>query len=444
MVAIARFLSSPLSLSVVLGAFALAGCGSSDDGTSGSSGVTAGSPGAAAGSAPIAGSASNLGGAGAGGAAAPTAGASGSTVGAAGGGAGSAAAGAGGTAPVAGAGGTPSTAGAGGGPMAGAGGGGSKPAVCNFTNGLNVAWVKFANDVPNPDLPTFKTIFKNNYDAGGRIIRWWFHTNGTVAPGYGSDGKANAIPQSHIDGVKALLGAANEAGVALVISLWSFDMMQDNAGTAYTNNQALLEKDENRQAYIDKYLTPLVTALKGTKGLYAYEIFNEPEGMGPKGWATHRTTLEAIQKTVNWLTAAIRTADPNVLVTTSAQTFDTCSKISGKSNLYSDDALRAVGGKQNGTLDFYQVHYYTSNGISNSPFKNPATYWGLDKKLVMGEFYPDDTDGVLAKDLGKYLYENGYNGAWYWSTTDRKWPLGQSTLQTVVTAHADAAACPAK
>lgn len=442
MLGLDRFLSSPVSVSVLFGTLALAGCGSTDDGTGsasgGSSGVMAGSPGAAAGSAAVAGSAS-LGGAGAGGSL-PSAGTGGSIVG----GAGAGSAGAGGAAPVGGAGGTPSTAGAGGALTAGAGGGGGKPTVCNFSNGLNVAWVKFANDVPNPDLPTFKTIFKNNYDAGGRIIRWWFHTNGTVTPGYGSDGKANAIPQSHIDGVKALLGAANEAGVALVISLWSFDMMQDNAGTAYTNNQALLEKDENRQAYIDNYLTPLVTALKGSKGLYAYEIFNEPEGMGPKGWATHRTTLEAIQKTVNWLTSAIRTADPNVLVTTSAQTFDTCSKISGKSNLYSDEALRAVGGKQNGTLDFYQVHYYTSNGISNSPFKNPAAYWGLDKKLVMGEFYPDDTDGVLGKDLGKYLYENGYNGAWYWSTTDRKWPLGQSTLQTVVTAHADAAACPAK
>jgi hypothetical protein len=184
--------------------------------------------------------------------------------------------------------------------------------------------------------------------------------------------------------------------------------------------------------------------LKGSKGLYAYEIFNEPEGMGPNGWATHRTTMAAVQKTVNWLTAAIRAADPSVLVTSSAQTFDTCSNVSGKNNLYSDDALRAAGGKQTGTLDFYEVHYYTSNGVSNSAFKNPAAHWGLDKKLVMGEFYPDDTDGVAAKDLGKYLYENGYSGSWYWSTTDRKWPLGQSTLQTLYSAHADAAACPAK
>ncbi|MEI9947834.1 MAG: hypothetical protein WDO74_02370 [Pseudomonadota bacterium] len=428
-----------LSLSVLFGAQAVAGCGATDGAAPlGSAGATAGSP-SAAGAGVLAGTGgtSANGGVGAGGMSVGFAGASGAAT-----------AGAGGSTPIAGAGGSTPNAGAGGSiPNAGAGGGagsGGKTAVCNFASGLNVAWVKFANDVPNPDLATFKTIFKNNYDAGGRVIRWWFHTNGTVTPGYDSEGKALAIAQSHIDGVKALLKAADEAGVVLVVSLWSFDMLQDNAGTAYTNNQALLEKDENRQAYVDRYLTPLVTALKGTKGLYAYEIFNEPEGMSPTGWATHRTTVAAIQKTVNWLSAAIHTADPNVLVTTSAQTFDYCSKINGKTNYYSDDTLRTVGGKQNGTLDFYQVHYYTSNGLSNSPFQHPASYWGLDKKLVMGEFYPDDTDGVSAKDLGKYLYENGYSGAWYWSTTDRKWPLGQSTLQTLYAAHADVANCPVK
>ncbi len=315
--------------------------------------------------------------------------------------------------------------------------------MCNFASGLNVAWVNFANDVPNPDLTTFKTIFKNTHDAGGRIIRWWFHTNGSVTPGYGNDGLALALPQSHIDGLKAISKAADDAGVALVVSLWSFDMLQENAGNAYTNNQALLEKDVNRQAYIDKYLTPLVTAMKGTKGLYAWEIFNEPEGMGPNGWATHRTTLPAIQKTVNWLAAAIHAADPNVLVTSSAVTFDYCSKISGKQNLYSDEALRTVGGKQGGTLDFYQVHYYTANGTSNSAFMHPASYWGLDKKLVMGEFAAQATEGVAQNDLGKYLYEQGYNGGWSWSyDADWVWPAGQGPLQTLYSAHMDVANCP--
>ena len=320
----------------------------------------------------------------------------------------------------------------------------SGPAViCPFASGLNVAWVNFASDVPNPDLATFQTIFKNTYAAGGRVVRWWFHTNGTVTPGYDSTGKAQKLPQSHIDGVKSILSAAHAAGVAINISLWSFDMLQSNAGNAHTNNQALLENDANRQAYVDNYLTPLVTALKDTPGLYSWEIFNEPEGMGPSGWATYRTTEAFIQKTVNWLSAAIHTADPSAIVTNGAVTFDYCSGASGKNNDYSDGALRSAGGRQNGTLDYYEVHYYTSNGASNSCFTHPASYWSLDKKLVMGEFAAQATDGVAQNDLYTNLYASGYDGAWAWSyDADYPWPAMQVSLENLHAAHPDVGSCP--
>jgi hypothetical protein len=338
----------------------------------------------------------------------------------------------------AGAAGTGGKAGTGGSP--GLGGNGSK-AICSFASGLNIAWVNFANDVPNPNIAAFNTIFTNTYAAGGRVVRWWFHTNGATTPGYASDGTVRPIQQSHKDGIKAILDAAASNGVQLVISLWSFDMLQDNAGAAHTNNSRLLEEDKIRQSYIDNYLTPLVTFTKGHPGLYAYEIFNEPEGMSPSGWATYRTTQAAIQKCVNWFTDAIRAADPSVFVTTSAQTFDYCSNgISGKSSWYSDSALRGVGGRQNGVLDFYEVHYYTSNGTSNSPFMNAASHWGLtDKKLVMGEFYARDTEGTARADLYTKLYSSGYHGAWGWQYNDGdgavKWPTMQLPMQNVYNAH---------
>src|SRR5450631_2367366 len=157
---------------------------------------------------------------------------------------------------------------------------------------------------------------------------------------------AKSLTSGALSDVVALANAAHTAGVALNISLWSFDMLQgpssgENIPTAtLTNNQKLLTVDANRQAYIDNVLTPLVTALKGTPGLYSYEIFNEPEGMAQNGWATYRTTEAYIQKTVNWLAAAIHAADPSVLVTNGAVTFDYCSNVSGKTNDYSDAALR--------------------------------------------------------------------------------------------------------
>ncbi|HEV8549591.1 MAG TPA: hypothetical protein VGQ57_11200, partial [Polyangiaceae bacterium] len=108
-----------------------------------------------------------------------------------------------------------------------------------------------------------------------------------------------------------------------------------------------------------------------------------------------------------------------------------------------DSALIAAGGKMNGTLDFYQVHYYTSNGTSNSAFTHPASYWQLDKKLVIGEFAAEATDGVAQNDLYTSLYTNGYDGAWAWSyDADWPWPAMQAPMQALFTAHADVGKCP--
>ena len=213
--------------------------------------------------------------------------------------------------------------------------------------------------------------------------------------------------------------------MALNISLWSFDMLQggENISTTLrTNNQNLLTVDANRTAYVNNMLIPLVTALKGNAGVYSYEIFNEPEGMTTQhGWTTANGGTEVdqkyIQKTVNVLAAAIHSTDPNARVTSGAQTFGTCSNATGRTNLYSNSALTAAGGKSNGTLDFYEVHYYTSNGAGVSCFTHPASNWKLDKNVVMGEFYAITTDGVNGSDTYTSLYNNGYNGAWSWNYT---------------------------
>jgi hypothetical protein len=323
-------------------------------------------------------------------------------------------------------------------------GGGTGLNICKFSSGLNVAWVSFAGDVPNPQTATFTKIFQDTYSAGGRVVRWWFHTNGSVTPGYNSDGTVKKIQQSHIDGVKAILAAANAVGIGVTISLWSFDMAQDNAGAAAANNKNLMIQDSIRQSYVDNYLTDLVKGLKGTPGLYAYEIFNEPEGMSTTGWSTQwKIDISYIQKAVNQWTAAIKAADPTIPVTNGSQTMDYRSK-------YSDSALVEAGGKATGTLDFYEVHYYQVNGSGNNVFANPRSFWGLsDKKLVIGEFaaYANDTSPVAVSDSFTYLFTNGYDGAWAWSYTEGnsnyKWPSMQTPMKNLYTAQKDTVdACP--
>ncbi len=194
-----------------------------------------------------------------------------------------------------------------------------------FASGVNVAWFNYASDVPSPNISKFTTLYTNVYAAGGRIVRWWFHTNGAVTPGY-TNGEATPISQSNINDVKSILDAAYSAGVAVNISLWAFDMLSGGQSAPITNNMNLLTNDTDRQAYITNVLTPLATALKGYHGLYSWEIFNEPEGMTTEhGWTTSGGGQEIdesyIQKTTNWFADAIHTADPSALVTLGAWTF---------------------------------------------------------------------------------------------------------------------------
>src|SRR3569833_3332210 len=114
-----------------------------------------------------------------------------------------------------------------GGAAGGASGGGT---ICSFASGVNVAWVQFAGDVPNPNHNTFNTLFKNVHDAGGRVIRWWFHTNGTVTPGYDSSGLAVKLPQSHIVGVKSILKTTNKNNKTKNNNQKTNNKKQDNAG----------------------------------------------------------------------------------------------------------------------------------------------------------------------------------------------------------------------
>jgi hypothetical protein len=340
----------------------------------------------------------------------------------------------------------------------------------SFASGVNVAWVRFANDVPNPSLVTFQTLFQNTYAAGGRVARWWFHANGTRTPGYDANGMALPISSANIADVRNILDTAHAAGMTVTISLWSFDMLKGNLpASTLANNMSLLTVDANRQAYIDNVLTPLVSALAGHPGLYAWETFNEPEGMATApGWRPFTGTRGAdggaipgqsvdesyIEKTTNWFAAAIHAADPSALVTSGTWQFLANANVMGMMNYYSDDALRAAGGKANGTLDFYEVHYYAANTAKVSPFAHPASYWALDKAVVIGEFYALAQDSIAASATYTSLFNGGYGGAWAWQYLNSdgtnssnggaatKWPTMQVPMQNLLAAAPNALACP--
>ena len=333
-----------------------------------------------------------------------------------------------------------------------------------WLSGANVAWVNFSRDVGpgNTNLARFEEMFQELNASGGNAMRLWLHTTGDVSPAYSTTevGVVTGPGEGTIADLEAILDVAWENEVGLVLCLWSFDMLQSGRSQLKLDqNRALLQSADLTQTYIDNALTPMVEALADHPGVVAWEIFNEPEGMtGQFGWTPTRVNMTDVQRFVNQTTGAIHRAAPDALVTNGSWSFRASSDVvpgPNNKNYYSDAELVAAGGDDLGTLDFYSVHYYEWGGTQLSPFHHDADHWGLDKPIVMAEFYlgggtssggdgdEDAIFGVPYADAYTTLYDRGYAGGlgWQWYNFPNgaegvvNWPRILENTQTMFDLH---------
>jgi len=328
-----------------------------------------------------------------------------------------------------------------------------------FVSGINVAWKNFGGDVGDQPVDTvwFAKMLQGVADSGGNAIRWWLFTNCANGPVFDKTTKLVTGPGSAtVANVRKVLDMAYARGVSVDLCLLSFDMMKYNQqGVDTAANKKMLQTDEGRKAFIDNAVLPLVKAIGSHPAILTWEVFNEPEGMviplaGNWGSMTPGIQIGDVQKMVNQVAGAIHRNVPGVLVSNGCWAFIAGSNtVPGDHNYYTDSALKAVGGDPDGVLDFYMVHYYEWAGKTRSPFHHPASYWGLDKPLVIGEFPAKGISDSLAGTPGglspanawKYLYDNGYAGAMGWTYTAHDGfgglPEAGQGMQAVKTAHPD-------
>lgn len=327
-----------------------------------------------------------------------------------------------------------------------------------YLSGFNIAWFNFAGDVGSGLNETrLRSALEDLSTSGGNTLRWWIHTDGSSTPEWGEvDGQTRVTgPGSGFLGdMQRALDIAAEYDAYIVPALWSFDMLRQNASRNPPNqaNYELLTNDDALQAYLDNALIPMVKALNKHPALVAWELFNEPENMTEDWFRTEASfyggevpTLAELQRTHAKMAAAIHQAAIDegevALVTTGSKSMGKYnSDVAGAMNLYRDDRLiAAANGDPLATFDFYEPHYYNNEGKNGdwSPFHHPASYWEVNKPIVIGEFYNTETLDVLGEavagaDMCQRLVEQGYAGGWPWQWNEHAGEL-KTCLRAVTT-----------
>ena len=302
-----------------------------------------------------------------------------------------------------------------------------------FFSGTNLAWSDYNSDVGDSPLNenAWRKAVEGTRAAGGNAIRWWLFNNMSQSPTIDQTSHlVTGLKENTIANMKKALDIAEEYGVMVSMCLFSHNLMEPNQWGLYSEkldidaNTKLFE-DDGTEAFIKNVLEPVVKAIGFHKALMTWEVFNEPEGMTTVGWTTKKMDKEKIQKFTNKVAAAIHNIDKGFLVSTGSVNIQ-------YQKWWNDAELVKAGGEANGTLDFFQTHYYPYyQDDAVSPFVNTAaqmasTYGYDSKPMIIGEFPASGWKGdtytasmaakteISTEECYRKAFDGGYAGALAW------------------------------
>ena len=144
------------------------------------------------------------------------------------------------------------------------------------------------------------------------------------------------------------------------------------------------------------------------------------------GWAKKYVPMKNLQAFINRQAAAIKGIKGNeIMVTASGWSEKATADNFGFGNYFKDSCLTQAGGKESGTLDFYQIHTYSScqcptgSSKSSRPMRNRPDGYSLDKPIIIGEYAAACSANDTPQSMYTYFYEKKYDGAFGWQLYDQ-------------------------
>jgi hypothetical protein len=283
-----------------------------------------------------------------------------------------------------------------------------------YLNGNNVPWNDFGEDfgTSNYNGTWFNNAFAAMHAQGINSARIWLHCDGRASPNFNSNGDVTGISSTLVSNLQDMLTKANNNGIHIQLSLWSFDLFNNNHASLVSNTTYTTD-------YINNALIPIVNGIDTYPALAVIEIINEPEwGISiTPNTTTQSVTLAQMQTFVKSLTTAIHSKTSRINVTVGSASIK-WSTANGKDGTLAD-WWAGLG------LDNRDVHYYgweVGNGWNYNPFQSGHTpsYYGWTVPATIGEF----AGSIASLAANPYSFElqmmvnaynNGFAGAMPWS-----------------------------
>ena len=297
-----------------------------------------------------------------------------------------------------------------------------------FSYGINYAWKNYSGDFGGiagwgkrgvaADPEAYRAELQDMASNGIKVVRWWVWPEfWTDAISFAADGTPNPLGQTAIDdGLKAL-ELADEAGLRLMLCLFSFDGFRpsrESYGIKMTGYRDIVIDNDKRAALMENIVSPFARALQASPhigSLHSWDIINEPEwaitGANKYGGTLGGDNFEPDHELEPITHDQMEDFIADTIKALRAETPDIPISVGGA-------ALKWISAWSKLDVDFYQTHIY--NWVDDYwPYsKSPADYGLDDKPLIMGEYPVEGLDSATHKTMLESWYENGYAGALGW------------------------------